>query len=71
MCVNLELFCSLSNNLFKLRPQFVDPMCKTPWLSPQLVYGVIDLDFRGQIQIASQNLIIIGFATRLNTQPLE
>ena len=58
------------HQLYKLEPPpNSDRRCKTPWLRSLLLWGLIDLDVQGQIELRNENFILPGPSITLNTQP--
>ena len=57
---------------FKLGSPNLDQRCKTPWLRSLLFWGQLTLTYKVKFNNKkSQNFILPGFTTRLNTQPVE
>ena len=70
--VNHELVRAITHQPFKLESPNLDQRCERLWLRSLLLFGAIDLELQGQIELESQNLLHPFWAClRDNSPPIE
>ena len=56
LSVNHQLVRAVTHQPFELESPNLDQIYKRPWLRSLLFFGMVDLEFQGQIELKSQNL---------------